>query len=366
MTTINGTSGADTINPTTYQYSYSIYGAGGNDRITVNAAYVNTLTIYAGTGNDIINFGAQTSATVHGEDGDDTITVLTSTSSSSRFIYGDDGNDIITGSSDVDYIYGGTGNDIIKGVAGADHLFGEDGNDTFLANSTSDFVYYDGGTGTDTIIVPSPQNGFFYTQLRFASLTSIEVIEDQNPTKDAFIFGNGLDLREITLKNIDGVEGESGNDNLKGGYSINSDYSERQMNLRGGSGDDIIKGVNAADKTIDGHSISFSGNEKIDGGAGNDDIYGLGGDDDITLGAGSDKIHFDASSGNDLVRDFIVGTDMIYMHMTSKTDISELSIYDSGNDLIVSLGGNYITLENLAGTHLDNSTFVFTETAIAY
>jgi len=232
MTTINGTSGADTINPTTYQYSYSIYGAGGNDRITVSSTYVSSLTIYGGSGSDIINFSAQSSSTVHGEDGDDTITATGSTSSSSRFIYGDAGNDTITGSSDVDYIYGGADNDVIKGVAGADHLFGEDGNDTFLANSTSDFVYYDGGTGTDTIIVPSPQNGFSYTQLRFASLTSIEVIEDQNATKDAFIFGNGLDLREITLKNIDGVEGESGNDNLKGGYSIDSaTYTAKQWSF---------------------------------------------------------------------------------------------------------------------------------------
>jgi len=118
---------------------------------------------------------------------------------------------------------------------------------------------------------------------------------------------------------------------------------------------------------IDGHTVIFSGADIIDGGSGNDDIYGLGGDDDITPGAGSDKIHFDASGGNDIVHNFAVGEDTIYMHMTSKSDVSELTIYDQNDDLIIQLDiSKSITPIGHAGTTLDNNSFVFTETTIAY
>lgn len=363
MTTINGTAGNDTITiPSAgygYQSAYTIYGGDGADRITVSASYVNTLYVYGGNGGDIIQTGAGGSNIVHGEGGNDTITATYSTYSSSRWLYGDDGNDTITGTADTDYIYGGNDNDTITGVSGADHLFGEAGNDTFIVKSTSDYVYYDGGTGTDTISVENVGTGFLYNLLKIGSLDSIEVIQDfdfamHNSINPTFIFGSGLNLSNITLKDIKGVQGDSGDNVVKGGISVDFNTGAHQvMTLQGLEGNDTIKG--------------YSDPDKLEGGEGNDDLFGLGGDDTLNGGAGSDKFHFDALSGNDVIEDFEKGSDLIYVHMTGLTSISGLQIIDDKIDTYISMGNDFsIKLEGKTGLFLSEADFAFVETSIIY
>jgi RTX calcium-binding nonapeptide repeat (4 copies) len=99
----------------------------------------------------------QTSRTVTGTNGDDTIDSTSAqprkrilglagndTITGSAFadsIIGRDGNDTITGGPSLDYIQGNVGNDTLTGSGGADTLFAGLGNDTLS-----------GGVGDDTLI----------------------------------------------------------------------------------------------------------------------------------------------------------------------------------------------------------------------
>ena len=137
---VNGTSGDDTITPTssplksdgTAQDKDIINGYGGNDTINAGDA---TDKVYGGDGNDIINGGDQVDS-LYGQAGNDTIhgdafgdTIYGG--SENDFLYGDIGDDQIFGGSGIDTIAGGDGADIIVGGYGADTLTGGLGGDTF-------------------------------------------------------------------------------------------------------------------------------------------------------------------------------------------------------------------------------------------
>lgn len=311
---------------------------------------MNDLRVYGGIGDDFIQTGAGVSNIVHGEGGNDTIISTYSGSSAGRWLYGDDGEDFITGTSDIDYIYGGNDDDIIKGVAGADRLFGEQGNDYFLATSTSDFVYYDGGTERDTILVQDVGPAFTYTLLKIGSLDGIEVIQDDD-SKPTFIFGSGLDLREIELYNIDGVEGDGGDNLLKGGISIDTETGAYiTMELKGNGGNDTIKG--------------YLGDDILKGGEGDDDLFGMAGYDELTGGSGADKFHFDSLSDLDLIEDFNIGEDKIYLHTLEANVNISLSTYD--NYTIIQTGTNTIALKDIDPYSLSINDFVISNTTIAY
>ena len=63
-------------------------------------------------------------------------------------IYGNDGNDILTGGSKNDLIDGGSGNDVLNGQGGDDFLYGQAGYDVLNGGAGND--YLDGATGTYT------------------------------------------------------------------------------------------------------------------------------------------------------------------------------------------------------------------------
>ena len=79
----------------------------------------------------------------------DVITHLTSVPSS-IVVYGGDGGDRISGSSDGDFIVGGAGNDTLAGRDGGDSLYGDKGDDVIDGGEGGDSA--DGGRGTDTCI----------------------------------------------------------------------------------------------------------------------------------------------------------------------------------------------------------------------
>ncbi len=75
------------------------------------------------------------SIAIHGRGGNDTITNLTSIRSK---LYGNEGDDQITGGSENDILDGGSGNDSLSGGAGDDVLYGGDGVDTLLGGPGRD------------------------------------------------------------------------------------------------------------------------------------------------------------------------------------------------------------------------------------
>jgi Ca2+-binding RTX toxin-like protein len=80
-----------------------------------------------------------------GEAGNDTVTG----GDGSDQLFGQAGNDVLDGGNDDDGLTGGDGNDQLLGQAGNDNLFGEAGNDQLFGGSDNDNL--DGGDGDDSL-----------------------------------------------------------------------------------------------------------------------------------------------------------------------------------------------------------------------
>jgi Ca2+-binding RTX toxin-like protein len=183
--------------------------------------------IDGGLGNDRIylHYGP---SVVHGGPGDDEIRAAAGYSGSPRpgtpasapqQLYGEEGDDELSGGTAADRLDGGPGADRLDGLKGADVMFGRDGNDRIAGNRGDDVI--DGGRGDDVL---------------FGGLIS------GSPAAH-----DGYDL----------LQGGSGDDRLAGGW--------QKDRLFGGQGADRLRGGPHADH--------------LDGGSGRDDLGGEGGDD---------------------------------------------------------------------------------------
>lgn len=126
--TLIATANDDYINLNTTVFSHSTAGefeifqlSAGSDTIIGSQTQSASLTVYGGSGNDVISMWQTGNDVLYGEDGNDQI-------------WGGPGTDSIYGGNGVDYLYGGTGNDFLQG--GADY----------------DVYYYGRGQGRDTIV----------------------------------------------------------------------------------------------------------------------------------------------------------------------------------------------------------------------
>jgi len=117
---------------------------------------------------------------------------------------------------------GGAKNDLIKGTTGANDLRGMAGDDTLIGKGGTDYI--DGGEGTDFV-------SFAYTA------QNIKVDLSINTTSQSTNDGS------LTIKNVENLEGGTGNDNLKGGIDGNT--------ISGGYGNDTLFG-NLGDDTLRG------------------------------------------------------------------------------------------------------------------
>jgi len=107
-----------------------IFGRGGDD------------VINGGDGDDLVR-GGHGSDTIDGGDGDD-------------FVKAGKGEDAIEGNSGDDVIDGGHGDDVLDGGSGSDTLNGDKGDDVLtytLGENIGATDYYDGGKGTDTLVI---------------------------------------------------------------------------------------------------------------------------------------------------------------------------------------------------------------------
>ena len=136
-----------------------IRGGKGADTINVDAALLLSNHINGNKDNDLINVtvygtGLTTSTTVYGGQGSDVISVGGEGTSATGFVvFGDLGNDSISGSNRKDSIDGGEGDDKITGEQGVDKLTGGLGKDTF-AQFAGDSAAQT-ATGTDAAARPT-------------------------------------------------------------------------------------------------------------------------------------------------------------------------------------------------------------------
>lgn len=188
----------------------SVAGEGGDDSLTVYAN--DDATVSGGSGNDSIYVSAGDDATVSGGEGNDTVVVNAGHQAS---VNGDSGNDSITVEARTARVDGGTDDDVIVVQNHSEQaltvtVWGGDGNDsiTVLSTSTGGSGSVDGGLGNDTISTDL-NNSYSITggsgndsiSLGFNSLTGT------GDHADTIYFGNvAYNAAQVQTTNTQGID----------------------------------------------------------------------------------------------------------------------------------------------------------------
>jgi Ca2+-binding RTX toxin-like protein len=263
---------------------------------------------------------------------------------------GGDGNDVILGSNGGDHLLGGSGNDLIVGGRGDDVAFLGAGNDIFQWNPGDGSDTVEGEDGTDTLLfnganiaehIDISANGgrVLFTrdianitmdlngveQIGFHALGGADtiVIHDLTGTDVAHGFvvidlesalGSGVGdgaVDTITIAGTAGgdliqVTGASGVAGINGLAApvviLHTDANATdQLNINGGSGDDLIDASGLVAGVIGLTVHGDLGNDFLIGSQGDDLIVGGDGDDVALMGAGDDTFVWNPGDDNDIV-----------------------------------------------------------------
>ncbi len=271
---------------------------------------------------------------IFGDIGNETISGTESTDD----IFGLDGNDIINGNAGNDFLYGGDGNDTINGGAGNDSIYGEIGADILNGDDGADNFYYggteaagdtvDGGAGSDDIYLSS--NIFLDSTTTFTNMERVVFsgFTATAVTNDSFSFAG------MTASGTSRLYGQAGNETITGTESTDAFY--------GGLGADILNGGAGND------DFHVAGNESLgdqyDGGAGTDD--------EIRLSADA---YFNSANSFVNMEQFVFNGFDAYVTAGSTVDFSDMVrsstgniIGDTGNETITGMG-NADTIYGLGG-----------------
>ncbi|MCC7284126.1 MAG: hypothetical protein IT556_17215, partial [Acetobacteraceae bacterium] len=217
------------------------------------------------------------------------------------------GNDQVDGGDGRDYTYGGAGDDVLRtgdNSAGAsERLFGETGNDDLTGSlDTGNLHFLFGGDGNDTIHGRTNSvNLADYADRTLGVVANLAL-------GTAVVAGSETD----TLVDVRGFRGGVGNDQVTG-----SDFSDIILPglgnnvIAGGAGLDSLRygdiagsvsidlATGTAIKSADGSTDSFSGIEGAQGTNGDDTLLGDGNDNEFRGLAGTDLI--DGRAGFDII-----------------------------------------------------------------
>lgn len=230
------------------------------------------IQIFGRGGNDLLSLdetnGALPKANMYGEAGDDTLTG----GSANDILNGGPGSDALLGKGGADTLLGGDDNDTATGGDGDDNIQLGIGNDRFIWNPGDDTDLIEGGDGIDTVEVNGGNGAEDFTitangtRARFDRINPAPFFLDIGTCENLLLKANG------------------GNDTLACTGNL---AALIQITADGGAGDDTLLGSNGADVLIGGDNNDF-----IDGQQGNDTAF---------LGAGDDVFQWDPGDGNDTV-----------------------------------------------------------------
>jgi Ca2+-binding RTX toxin-like protein len=252
----------------------NIQGGDGDDIVLVAsvAEYAGD-TVDGGAGADILRFTSLAPATlilsanlagiedifVASATGDPSGTAAINVNASALAnvsLFGNNGNNFLTGTAGADWLSGLGGNDTINGGATVDTLIGGDGNDVFLVASG---IHHTLG-GTESILghFGAGDDGDFDV-LRFTSLVA-----------DTLNLSN-------SVKEIDEVEASDAAGNNAGtvALDINAGAVLNSLTITGNAGANTLTGTSAFGDTI----VGGAGNDVLSGGGGDDRLDGGGGVD---------------------------------------------------------------------------------------
>lgn len=259
----------------------------------------------------------------------------------------DDDAYYINGGAGNDRIFGGSRNDFLVGGAGDDRLFGRQGNDSFIGGLGNDVIR--GGRGNDTAFVNIALDGADRVNLG-EGLDVVRFAPAPAGTQIRITFNNGIgngDPRDSgTGANEDGglgirVQLEDATGALVGPVSRYDDegisfvrgagqtFDVRELASGAQRGDmfDVVRFGTSGDDTMSdagralryythggGGDDTLIGGTVFDvlvGGLGDDRLDGREGSDRLVGGPGADRFIFTGATGNDLIIDFVSGTDKI-------------------------------------------------------
>ena len=316
----------------------------GDDEISLEDGAIVPPKAPPGTIPTVIPFEIE--ATIHGDDGNDSI----KGGHAGDELYGDDGEDRISGGDGNDSIDGGPADDILSGDAGVDVVKGGDGNDAINGGPDSDILYGDegdddlhggpgcdgrcaqanpptsdnppppqhddkdiliGGPGKDTLSGDAADDILLGDDL--PALAGLSSAECDAAGEFGACYGHLHDERDAARTALDLItaaadtandqlQGDDGDDTLLGGPGDDQ--------LLGGSGQDYLAG-NRDQDTLDGDDDDANTPDDLDwlyGGPGNDNLYGRGGpdlmygnEDTDNLWGGPDDDHMEGNAGEDYV-----------------------------------------------------------------
>jgi Ca2+-binding RTX toxin-like protein len=301
-----------------------------------------------------------------GSVGDDTIDVSGSTTAAIDFIFGNAGDDSLTGSNfHGDFIDGGTGDDLISGKAGNDQIKGGDGADFILGGADNDLIYGDegndnlqGGTGIDDLYGGNGNDilkggieadrlfgGFGDDTYTFGATTQIYELAGQGTDKVRSTITANL-LTNAYLANIENID-------LIGTVAINA---------VGTNGINIINGNFAAN-----YIKSYAGDDVISGGGGNDLIEGGLGKDTMSGGLGRDTFYWrtvseSPSSGlnQDIVTDFIADAASRLALTSDRINVATIDAMagTAGNNVFTYIGNAAFTAEGQVRSYLSGGNTI--------
>ncbi|MEM7807225.1 MAG: calcium-binding protein [Planctomycetota bacterium] len=246
----------------------SVIGTAGDDVIDMSDA-TTPMTLFGGTGNDVLLTGA----------GDD-------------FVDGGTGDDTLRTGLGSDTLAGGAGNDSLEAGEGTDRLYGLSGNDTLLGQGGRDSLR--AGTGNDLL------EGGDDNDLLLPGLTT-----DENDTVSGGAGGDIVHYRESTANlvlerggrfasDIEVALGGTGDDDIRGFLRID-----------GGPGNDTLEGLDAGGSALLGGEgndtlVANTGDGNfLDGGLGDDSLRSAEANDTLAAGLGADFL-VDTGGTNDL------------------------------------------------------------------
>jgi Ca2+-binding RTX toxin-like protein len=266
----------------------------GNDVVT--ATGTQSTLIYGDEGQDSLTGSDQTQDNLRGGSDNDTLDGRGDSGIPWRgdTLDGEDGNDVLHGAAGDDYLNGGKGNDALDGGDGVDSLWGDEGVDTLRGGSGDDYLdpdegdgeLSDGGDGSDWISCEGDANEVYDGGPGFDGIGCFGGLEN-GPTFDPDNYvvdlGGGAVRRTnhvptvATISSIEDVETGEGTDVLIGTAGANS--------LSGGFGNDTIDGRGGTD-----YLYGREGNDTIEAADGAPDRADGGSDADTCHADQADEV----------------------------------------------------------------------------
>lgn len=297
MALITLTAGNDTAPPPSIAPGDTVLGLTGNDTITAPS----NSEVYGNQGDDVLT-GGGTGVTLYGGQDNDTLRSV-----STSVLFGDKGNDSLF-SVFADTMYGGIGQDTLI-VAPNSAAFGGQDNDLLLAlTSGAPGATLAGDKGNDIIKGAGTGGSLLYGDDVTLTLTGDTGAGDDTIWaygQDTAFGGAGNDSLVSFGAKI--MFGNQGNDNLSIAKDFTGLTSGAGISLYGGQGDDTITGYKggallSGDKGNDFLIATEEGTvvDTLVGGAGNDSLRGTS-QKDILIGGASSLPGLDTAPGNDLI-----------------------------------------------------------------